>query len=96
MDFGSWEELAWNDIPRDGLDAWADDPLHYRPGGAESPAELFQRVKRFWLARCGLEGDQLWVTHAGPLRCFLALSQDRDFADCLSATFEYGSVLICR
>ncbi len=96
LNFGAWEGLAWSDVPREALDAWADDPVHYRPGGKESPAELFQRVTRFWQARSGLEGDQLWITHAGPLRCLLALSQGRDFADCLSATFDYGSVLVCR
>ena len=27
LDFGAWEGLAWSDIPRAALDAWAADPL---------------------------------------------------------------------
>lgn len=96
LDFGTWEGMAWTDVPRHELDAWAADPMHYRPGGKESPADLFQRVSRFWSAHSDIGENQLWLTHAGPLRCLLALSQGRPFEDCLTATFDYGSTLVCR
>jgi broad specificity phosphatase PhoE len=32
MDFGEWENQAWTSLPRPEIDAWAADPLRYRPG----------------------------------------------------------------
>lgn len=37
MDFGAWEGLAWDAIPRAELDAWAADVAGFAPPGGESP-----------------------------------------------------------
>jgi alpha-ribazole phosphatase len=47
MDFGSWEGVRWDAVPRGELDAWADDVWHYRPGGAESAALVAERWLRW-------------------------------------------------
>jgi alpha-ribazole phosphatase len=36
MHFGSWEQCAWDDLPRAEIDQWADDVVGYRPGGGEN------------------------------------------------------------
>ncbi|MEM1086962.1 MAG: histidine phosphatase family protein, partial [Pseudomonadota bacterium] len=45
MDFGAWEGVAWDDIPRDEIDEWAEDILHARPHGGESVAMLRDRSR---------------------------------------------------
>ena len=71
IDFGAWEGLAWDAVPRAEIDAWAADFLHARPHGGESVAMLLARVRRA-LARAGRpRGRALVVTHAGPIRAAL-------------------------
>ncbi len=66
MDFGRWEGMAWDAIPRAELDAWAADFLHARPHGGESVAELRDRVAA---ALAAAPGDgTLVVTHAGTIK----------------------------
>ena len=36
MDFAAWEGRAWSAIPRTEIDAWAAEPLRYRPGAARA------------------------------------------------------------
>lgn len=78
MDFGRWEGVAWEDIPRHELDAWAADFAHARPHGGESVAMLKARVDACiedWKARLG---SILIVTHAGVIRAALAPSLEQD------------------
>lgn len=77
LDFGSWEMQAWDDIPRAQIDAWAADPLGFAGHGGESVVQMQARVRR---ALAALEGDCVWVTHAGVMKLVLAellsLAQD--------------------
>lgn len=70
LDFGTWEGLPWDKVPRDQLDAWAADLMAARPHGGESVAMLAERVA------AALDdheaGDALLVTHMGPIRAALA------------------------
>ena len=49
IDFGTWEGLAWDAVPRAELDAWAADVWRYAPGGGESAAAVAARWRR-WCA----------------------------------------------
>ena len=76
MDFGSWEGMAWDDIPRAELDAWAGDFLHARPHGGENVLMLRERT---WAAigdyrRSG--ASHIVVTHAGIIKAALARNGD--------------------
>jgi alpha-ribazole phosphatase len=77
MDFGRWEGLAWCDIERDQLDAWAADPMHYNGHGGESVAQLQTRVRAAFLEHTQSAGElpSLLVTHNGPIRCLLVAMQ---------------------
>ena len=70
IDFGAWEGLRWDDIPRDQIDAWAADLMGARPHGGESVAMLAARVAPA-LGDWGPKGALL-VTHMGPIRAALA------------------------
>ena len=73
MDFGAWEGVRWDDIPRAEIDAWTADFWHYAPGGGESLAQMMARVQRALdAARAQALASQqpvLWIAHAGVAQC---------------------------
>jgi alpha-ribazole phosphatase len=74
MDFGAWEMQPWDAIPRAGIDAWADDVVHYRPGGGESVLRMAERITSFHadLQRQLNGGDAIVICHAGAMRLLSA------------------------
>jgi alpha-ribazole phosphatase len=68
LDFGDWEGLAWERVPRAALDRWAADPAGFAPPGGESGQALIRRIDeaagRLRDAAC----NALVVSHGGPLR----------------------------
>lgn len=74
MDFGCWEAISWDHIPRHELDAWAENFEHARPHGGESVAMLETRVRSFLTDIEGLSDTPLIITHAGVIRAMLAIA----------------------
>lgn len=77
MNFGRWEGLAWSDIPRAEIDAWAAAPLDYKDHGGESVRKLALRVRA---ALTGLVAsadrrDVVCITHNGPARVAMTLAK---------------------
>ncbi len=92
MDFGAWEGQAWATIPRAEIDAWAADPLDYRPGGGEAVADVLRRVRRAWTGIASSADTTLVITHAGPIRCLLHVALGVPILDAIQASIAYGSV----
>ena len=69
LDFGAWEGLRWDAVPREALDAWAADTAGFAPPGGESGAALEARVRSFAAALPA--GDHVVVTHGGPLKILI-------------------------
>jgi alpha-ribazole phosphatase len=91
MDFGAWDGMAWDDIPRADLDAWAADPLAFAPPGGETGAALVARVAAF---RDDLpEGDHVIVSHGGPLKVLIALLRGMP-VDLMAPSPALGSVTL--
>ncbi len=89
MDFGRWEGLRWDAVPRAELDAWAADVAGYAPPGGESPALLQRRALDFV---AGLTvPEAVVVTHAGVIRTLLAHWQGLPPARWSELNFAYGS-----
>jgi alpha-ribazole phosphatase len=89
MDFGTWDGLAWDAIPRAALDAWAADPLGFAPPGGETGASLVARVTAF---RAALpDGDHVIVSHGGPLKVLNALLRGQP-VDLMAPSPPLGSV----
>jgi alpha-ribazole phosphatase len=59
-DFGTWDGLRWDAVPRAEIDAWVEDFSDYRPGDGESLRELLARAAA-WRG----EGVGAVVAHAG-------------------------------
>ncbi len=68
LDFGAWEGVAWDDVPRAALDLWAARPADFAAPGGESVAALGTRVRSFHddLRRSGQ--DSIVITHGGVLK----------------------------
>lgn len=75
MDFGCWEGVRWDDIPRAAFDDWTANFGAARFGGRESVNELLQRVAAVRSETQALDQDAAWVTHAGVLRAMALLDQ---------------------
>ncbi len=73
LDFGAWEGLAWDAIPREWLDAWAADPWRFAPPGGESARGLRARVAKFHAMLLAHGQDCVVVAHGGPLKFLSAL-----------------------
>jgi len=101
MDFGACELRSWDNIPRDEIDAWSADLLHYRPGGGESVMDVAARVAGFDadIRRAG-HAEALVVCHAGTMRLLQSLHRGGTLADAaLRAAqaphrIDYGEVMM--
>jgi alpha-ribazole phosphatase len=93
MDFGSWEGKSWDSVPRDELDAWAEDVWCYRPGGGESAASVAHRWAR-WSRRVARSGPRcaIAVTHAGFIRVALACTGRLPIGELAYSAIGFGSV----
>jgi alpha-ribazole phosphatase len=102
MDFGAWEMQPWDAIPRAEIDAWADDVVHYRPGGGESVLRMAHRIAAFHadLQRQLGDGDAIVVCHAGAMRLLSARHSGMTPAEMAlhaaqaAHNIPYGSTLI--
>jgi alpha-ribazole phosphatase len=106
MDFGAWEMQPWDAIPRAGIDAWAEDVVHYPPGGGESVLQMAGRIAAFHadLQRQlgGGGGGAIVVCHAGAMRLLsachrgLAPAEMALHAAQAAHNIPYGSTLILQ
>lgn len=94
LDFGRWEGLRWNDIPRADLDDWAGQVLQYRPGGGESLQAMADRVTP-WLHQTGDYARRtgktvLAVTHGGPMRVAMAMARRMSLEKAMDIPVGFG------
>lgn len=79
MDFGAWEGMAWDSVPRQELDAWAADFATYAPGGGESVQQVLQRVAAALAQTMEMVQSDVpvvWVSHAGVMRAVRYLQRN--------------------
>ncbi len=93
LDFGEWEGVSWDDVPRASLDAWAADPWGFAPPGGESGAALVSRVRAF--ASGCIDGDHVVITHGGPLKVLTAVLRGEP-VDLLAPSPAPGSVTLSQ
>jgi alpha-ribazole phosphatase len=93
LDFGAWEGVEWNSVPRASLDAWAADPIDFAPPGGESGKALLARVRAVLQVIVATRQDCVIVSHGGPLKLLGALIR-REPPELLAAPPPLGSVQI--
>lgn len=74
LHFGDWEMQAWESIPRNVFDTWANDYANLTPPNGESFSQLHARTKKFVEEVSGhSRGKEIAVvTHGGVIRAILA------------------------
>lgn len=70
MDFGAWEGLRWDAIPRAQSDPWAADYWNIAPPGGEAFSDVCARVGQ---VLDELAPGTLIVSHAGVIRAAMIL-----------------------
>ena len=94
LNFGDWEMLAWDDIPRDIFDAWAHDYANKAPPNGENFSQLQQRGLSFLdelLAKHNNENVAI-ITHGGMIRALLAHVLNIELKGLFRFNIDYGSV----
>lgn len=91
MDFGAWEGMRWDDVPRDALDHWAADPLGFAAPCGESGRALVARVSAFYSQILRNGEDCVVVTHGGPLKILRALRVGADI-DLMAPAMALGEM----
>lgn len=90
LDFGTWEGISWDEIPRDELDAWAADLLNAKPHGGESVAELRARAMEAVTDYSVRPGHIVLVTHSGVIRSVMS---GGDTIEDFSTSVAFGGVI---
>ena len=74
LNFGDWELSAWDAIPRETFDIWANDYANLAPPNGETFAQLHLRSKSFVeeVSHHSQGKNVLIVTHGGVIRAMLA------------------------
>ena len=90
FDFGAWEGVPWEGIPKAELDAWAADFFHARPHGGESVHMLRERVGTAIADYRRSTLSHVVITHAGVIKAALAQS---GHPDGWKANVEFGAAI---
>jgi alpha-ribazole phosphatase len=97
LNFGAWENRAWNDFHCPQSEAWARDPWTQRPPGGETAGEQWRRVGDFReqllrhinttpAARIAV------VTHAGVIRAWRAHAQNTPFPQLFTLQIPFAHI----
>lgn len=95
LNFGEWENRAWNSFCSPQSEAWARDPLKVSPPGGETGAGFHARVgavRAGLLARVAA-GENLRIaviTHAGVIRSWRAHETGRSLMDFFNDPVPHG------
>ncbi|PWJ43732.1 alpha-ribazole phosphatase [Sediminitomix flava] len=93
MDFGDWENVAWDDIPEDTLSKWSEDFVNEKVPNGESFVELNKRVLSFWDELLTKKAEHaVVVTHAGVIRALLSNAMNLDLKYAFRLGIDYGGV----
>jgi len=94
LHFGDWEMQAWDAIPREKFDVWAQDYAHLSPPNGESFSTLYDRCVSFIeeVSSHSQGKDIAIVTHGGVIRAMLANALNMPLKGLFRIVVDYGSV----
>jgi alpha-ribazole phosphatase len=104
MSFGDWENRPWNEIPREQIDGWAANTLHFSAPNGESVQQLANRsssavrslIKTVKQLHQPSQDDYMAVfCHAGVLQTAPTLLKGEALnpQDDLKLKFDYGDTV---
>lgn len=91
MDFGDWEGKNWNAVE---AEEWFKDYVNVAPPNGESMLDLYSRVEDFiaFLRKSRYESVVV-VTHAGVLRCVLAVILGIPLTQVFKVKLNFGQII---
>ena len=95
VNFGTWENVAWDNIPKEEIDPWMSNFVTATPPMGESYIQLQARVIDFFNALIEKHNEDetvIIVSHAGPIRAWLAHIQQIELKDSFDIKIDYGQV----
>jgi len=94
LHFGDWELQAWDAIPRDIFDAWANDYANLTPPNGESFSALHARALSFIeeVSSHSAGKNIAVVTHGGVIRAMLAHALNMPLKGLFRIVVDYASV----
>lgn len=94
LNFGDWEMKPWNDIPENEMNPWMTDFVNVNVPNGESYTQLASRVKLCFNDILVSETNKnlIIVSHAGPIRAFLASLLNVKLKDSFNIKINYGDV----
>jgi len=91
LDFGAWEGMPWDAIPRAELDPWANDPWSTPPPGGERFGDLHARIADVIADfRASPSSAVAVISHAGPIRAARMIVEGADFDRVFAASVAYA------
>lgn len=94
LHFGDWEMQAWDDIPREYFDEWAQNYAVMSPPNGETFSQLQARGIDFIdeMLNQYHKSHVLVVTHGGMIRALLAHVLNMQLKGLFRITVDYGSI----
>ncbi|HAF00865.1 MAG TPA: alpha-ribazole phosphatase [Methylophilaceae bacterium] len=94
LHFGDWEMQAWDDIPRNVFDDWAQNYASVAPPNGETFSELQQRGIAFLndMLQAHAGHEVLVITHGGMIRALIAHVLNMPLKGLFRFNVDYGSV----
>ena len=94
LNFGEWENKSWDKIEPTSLSVWMQDFVNEKAGGAESYAELHQRIVSFMEELQTTEyKNVVIITHAGCIRSFISFVLDLPLENSFRIALGYAEVI---
>jgi alpha-ribazole phosphatase len=94
LHFGDWEMQAWEDLPREVFDDWAQNYAHRSPPNGETFAALQERGVDFLRLKASEHINQhiLVITHGGMIRALIAHVLNMELKGLFRIGIDYGSL----
>lgn len=93
LNFGDWENLLWNEIPKEPLKEWSDNFVKNAPPQGESLQELSNRVLYFWNTLAHSTHNYVITAHDGVIRVILAHLLETPLNKAFTLKINYGEVI---
>jgi alpha-ribazole phosphatase len=93
LNFGDWEMKKWDDINQEHLNKWMVDFVNVKVPNGESFTEMYNRIGLFVKdLMADKHQTKVIVTHAGVIRCFVAMVLEIPLKNAFKVPMTYGSV----